>query len=176
MKSVSKIRRDISNKLFNESNAPGWYVWWFDEDGMKKILQPMIKELELTKIACKKIGEKDYYALYFGISKELKGRIVWHVAQQHTPSTVESSSLSTLRQTLSALLRLPMTQSENAVNEFMDNHCILEYDYCKTLADAQQREKSTLINGYFPLNIQSNKGVPKQATSKLTQLRKKYRK
>lgn len=176
MKSVSHIRSKISNKSFNVSNTPGWYIWWFDENGMKEILQPVINELDTTKIARKKIDGKDYYALYFGISKDLKGRIIWHVSQHHTPSSVKSGFLSTLRQTLSALLGLPMTQSEKAVNDFMDKHCVLEYDYCKTIAEAKQKEKSALTEGYYPLNIQSNKGVPKQATSKLTQLRKKYRK
>lgn len=174
MKSVSHIRSKISNKSFNVSNTPGWYIWWFDENGMKEILQPVINELDTTKIARKKIDGKDYYALYFGISKDLKGRIKWHIAQKHTDSQVKNGTISTLRHTIGSLLGLPMRKSEKAVNDFMDAHCVLEYYNCDTLEEAKAKETDALTKGYYPLNIQGNKAVPKDVLSQIRSSRKKF--
>ena len=172
--SVKQLRRDIVLKQLNVMPNPGYYIWWFDEQGMKQILKPL-KGVNYDSIASQKIGGKDYYALYFGISKDLKGRFRWHIAQKHSMSAVKSGFLSTLRKTLSGLLGIAMIDSESAVNTFIDKHCWLEYDYCQTYAVAVQKEKEALKKGYFPLNIQNNKGVEKAVVAELLKVRKHYR-
>ncbi len=157
------------------SNEPGWYRWWFDEDGTSTILKPLADLVQTSKLQQRKIDGKVYYALYFGISKELNNRLKWHITQHHTASSVKSGFLSTLRQTISALLGINMTDSENAVNDYIDKHCYLEYDCTSSHAAAKQIEASELSSGYYPLNIQENKVLPKDVQNKLKKLRKTYK-
>lgn len=173
LKRVSDLRADIANRQLDAKCAPGFYIWWFDTEGMKEILKPL-SGIEVRWIASRKIGGKDYYALYFGISKDLKGRIRWHVAQKHTASSAKHGFISTLRHTLGALLGLPMVDSEQAVNRFIDKHCMLEYENCATLQEAEEKETATLKSGYYPLNISKNVGVPATIVSQLKAMRKRY--
>lgn len=167
--------KQLKNDIAQICRKPGCYTWWFDEDGKSTILAPLADLLDFSKLTKKKIDGKDYYALYFGISKDLHARIKWHISQSHKQSAVKSGYLSTLRQTISALLGFDMTKSENEVNEFMNQHCILEYYYCKSEDDAREKEKLELQNNYYPLNIHSNKGVPKQARSELSRIRNRHK-
>ena len=171
MKPVSKLRDDISRRQLDALPAPGFYTWWFDAEGTSVILHPL-SGVDHSKVARRLIDGKEYFALYFGISSNLQERIKWHVAQRHARSSVEHGTISTLRHTLGSLLGFPMIESENAVNEFMDKHCVLDYHNCTTEDEAEQIETNMLRDGYFPLNISKNVGVPKSIVSQLKQLRK----
>ena len=173
MKPVSELRDAIASHSLDALPTPGYYTWWFDAEGMQIILCPL-EGVDDSRIARRMIGGKEYFALYFGISKNLLERIKWHVAQRHDASSVKHGTISTLRHTLGALLGLPMIESENAVNNFIDTHCVLEYYNCATEDEAEARETATLQTGYFPLNIAKNRGVPKGIVNQLKQLRKQY--
>ena len=173
MKSVKDLRADIANHRLDALPEPGYYTWWFDEQGKRVILQ-RLNGVDDSRILKRQIGGKTYHALYFGISSNLKERIKWHVAQPHDPSSVKHGTISTLRHTIGSLLGLPMIESERAVNDFIDTHCILEYYNCSTESEADEKETATLAQGYFPLNISKNKGVPHEIVDQLKQLRKEF--
>ncbi len=175
MDSIMNLRKQIAARVLNVSKNPGYYTWWLDEEGMRQILSPL-NGIDYSRIMKKLIGGKDYYALYFGISSNLNNRIKWHISQHHTQSSAKSGYLSTLRQTISALLGIDMTKSEQAVNKFMDDHCWLEFDNCASHVVAKQMEKNTLHNGYYPLNIQGNKGVDCKIGAQISGLRKEFKK
>lgn len=173
MKSVSELRADIAHHRLDALPTPGYYTWWFDVEGMRIILKPL-SGVDVSKVARCQIGGKEYYALYFGISGNLLERIKWHVAQPHKPSSVAHGTISTLRHTLGSLLGLPMIASESAVNEFMDRHCVLDYHNCATEDEADRLETNTLRDGYYPLNIAKNVGVPKAIVEQLKRYRKQF--
>ena len=115
--SVKHLR---NSKCVKVNQCPGYYIWWFKEKSIKKLLSPL-SNIDYNKLTSDGNG---YVALYFGISSKpsssLYKRARWHIFDKHTPSKVSSGTLSTLRQTLSALFGLDMTKSQDAVNKFMD--------------------------------------------------------
>ena len=134
---------------------------------------PLTQE-ELTKIQERKIEGECYLALYFGISKDMLARAKWHILQKHTLSAVRNGTLSTLRQTLSGLLKNRMTESENVVNQFIDDNCYWEWEYD---ADPKLRESKELSsdNECYPLNIQENMTVSKIVLKQLKEVRRHYK-
>lgn len=168
--SVKHLR---NSKCVKVNQCPGYYIWWFKEKSIKKLLSPL-SNIDYNKLTSDGNG---YVALYFGISSKpsssLYKRARWHIFDKHTPSKVSSGTLSTLRQTLSALFGLDMTKSQDAVNKFMDDNCEWEWHCTKSGKDAENVEKEELSTNYYPLNIKDNK-VLNPATA-LIALRKKYR-
>ena len=153
---INQLRQQIlQSRPTTVPKKSGFYRWWFPADIAKSMLSS-IPLVDINKIVKRNIGGKEYWLLYFGISSNLFNRIKWHVCQKHKPSAVRSGTLSTLRQTISSLLGIDETLSESDVNNVLD-----------------QKELST---GYYPLNIQKNKVVPKDILKKLKQLRKTYKK
>lgn len=174
--SIRNIRYNFLNKNNTIETLPGIYRWWFQEEGAMMILN-QLPNINLDMIPKKKINGILYFALYFGISKNLKERIKWHTCQHHTSSSVNSGFLSTLRQTLSSLLNTDMTKSENVLNRFIEENCYLEWDYTVTHQDAIDKEKQELTTVlYYPLNISNNKSTPKEIIDCVKSLRKKYNK
>jgi hypothetical protein len=138
----------------------------------------MDKWLKDNRFLIQSFDEEEYIALYFGISKDMRGRIRWHASQKHSPSAVSKGFLSTLRQTLSALLDIPMTESYQTINDFIDSNCIWEWTHTDTLEAARQVELNTLSPNspyYYPLNVESNHTIHKEAVKWLKQQRKEYR-
>jgi hypothetical protein len=180
IESVAQLRKMIENKTLAINNCPGVYRWWFREDVAQRLLSnlPQVD----TKRISKRIlddGNHCYWTLYFGISKNLKQRIVWHITQQHTRKSVESGFLSTLRQTISALLNQDMTKCkcQDDVNSIMDA-CYLEWEYVGTEEDADDIETKELSQSLYiyPLNVAKNKTVSKEHLKCLTKLRRDFRK
>ena len=113
----------------------------------------------------------------------------WDVTTSATPrelqavfsdfGTVESGlkhgTLSTLRNTLGALLGEDMSQSEGAVNEFIDSNCYWEWEYDESYKLRETDELSSTTKCY-PLNIQENKTVTKEVRKELSKLRKQHKK
>ena len=177
--SVAQLRTMMANKTLPVENTSGVYRWWFKED-VAQLLLSKLPNVDTEHIS-KRIfdGDNNYYwALYFGISKNLKQRIVWHISQTHTPTAVKSGFLSTLRQTISALLNQDMTKSQNAINNIMDSSCYWEWDYTETETEAENIETKELSqNSYiYPLNVAKNKTISEEHLKFLTKLRKEYRK
>lgn len=168
-----KFIKELRNDLTCVDEKPGYYTWWFDKTGTVLLLKA------LPAIDMSKIQEKDaYFALYFGIANNCRERINWHINQKHRVSAVKSGYLSTLRKTLSALLGKDMTQSEEAVNQFMDAHCQWTCEYTLSRKDAEDRETEELTHKpyLYPLNIQKNKNMDRMVIQRLKELRKKHKK
>ena len=157
---------------------PGFYRWWFKKEAAQSLIKNMTGWLtEDDKFLIQNFDGEEYIALYFGISKDMRGRIKWHANQKHTSSTVSKGFLSTLRQTLSALLETPMSQSYQAINDFIDCNCIWEWSYTDTCEAAHLVELSVLSQRdyYYPLNVKDNQTVHTDALKWLRQQRKEYR-
>lgn len=153
--------------------SPGIYVWWFKEEAAWQLLKPL-EPVDHSRLARRTIDGEPYVALYFGISRDLCGRIRWYVAQKHTPSAISREFLSTLRLTICALLGLPASVAEQAVNDFMDANCYLSFAHVPTFAEAEAEEADELSTNYYPLNLQGNKVVEATVLAKLKELRKAY--
>lgn len=176
---VHSLRALIQGKQLASlvDKTPGVYVWWFKESAAKQLLVPLKGvDWHHPHLQRRTIDGEGYVALYFGISRDLRGRITWHVAQRHTTSAVSRGFLSTLRLTLSALLALPASQAEQAVNDFIDKNCLLSFRNVLTLEDAEREELTELSTNYYPLNLQGNKKVDFSVRRALRELRKTYRK
>ena len=178
MKRVSDIRSTLKKggKVCDET--PGWYRWWCDKEAASRLLKPL--EVDIDKLSHKNIDGKECVAIYFGIStkgKGLNGRLKWHICQEHRPSAVINGTLSTFRQSLSALLGKKMVNAEAAINAFMDEHCFLEFHNANDAAEAKAMESQELNNGayFYPINIQDAKGTPEKVRKRLKELRKTYK-
>lgn len=176
---VSKVSDLRERKFKCVDKRPGFYRWWFKKETAESLIKNMGKWLtEKDKFLMQNFDGDAYIALYFGISKDMRTRIKWHSSDKHKPSSVSTGFISTLRQTLSALLEIPMTESEDAINNFLDNNCIWEWSYTDTHEMARQVELNTLSPNssyYYPLNVESNHTVHKDALKWLKLQRKEYR-
>ena len=173
---VSDLRVKLNDKTSGLTKSPGVYRWWFKESCVKDILSNLhLTTDEINKIQKDVINGETYYALYFGISKDMLGRAKWHILQKHTSSNVKHGALSTLRRTLSALLKIDMLKAEACVNQFMDNNCYWEWEYDSNPKSREIAELSSKVVCY-PLNIQENKTISKEVIKELKALRKMYKK
>ena len=172
---MNKPVKSIRTHLNELPQTPVVYKWWF-----KEIPQAVSghTKISLKAIAKRKFSGTTYYALYVGIGVDCRMRFKWHINQKHTQSNVKYGVLSTLRQTLSALLGIDMTQSEQAVNDYIDRNCLIEWqaypNYTKT--QLENIETQTIKNGYYPLNIVKNRTMDKSWLKDLKALRKNYKK
>lgn len=171
---ASELRIAVKGRNSLITRDPGIYRWWFDEEGAKAITRAL-PDVDFNSVQKRDIDGRVYYALYFGIAKSLRQRLNWHLNQRHSPSTVKKGFLSTLRQTLSALLGIPESETQQTVNDFQDRHCYVEFEQTSSRETAEDIERDELSEKYYPLNIQGNKGVPKQIINRLSELRKQYK-
>lgn len=171
IKSVKELRKE---GFVSVEGRPGVYTWWFRANAVDMLLKPLGK-VDKSRLLCKNIKGEKYLALYFGVAKNCCQRAAWHMNQHHTVAAVKSSFLSTLRHTLSALLKKNISLSEEAVNQFMDDNCEWEWQYTASKEEAEEIEKQQLKLKYYPLNIKGNQCVPKEFIKTLKSLRKKYK-
>lgn len=170
-----KDLKEQDPKFLSVAKGPGVYRWWFPRDLAEKLLMPLagvdVKRIRKEEI----IGGEEYWCLYLGIAKDLRQRIRWHACQKHSPSAVKHGFLSTLRQSISALLGLDQTMSAAAVSDVLEQ-CY--WDWCPTATKekAEAIEKEQLSSEYFPINIQGNKEVDLSVIKQLKELRKKHKK
>jgi hypothetical protein len=172
---VSVLRELLLQKRSRIEDIKGVYRWWFKNDAAKDL----ISELNLTQSDTERIQVRlmedgqEYWALYFGISTDMLSRAKWHILQPHTISAVKHGTLSTLRQTISALLNIPMSKSEDIVNAYIDANCYWEWEYNDNPEDIERKALSSSV--CYPLNIKENKTVSKSIISQLKILRKEYK-
>ena len=136
-----------------------------------------LNESEINRIQKRDIEGEEYWALYLGISNDMLGRAKWHILQKHSVSAVKHGTLSTLRQSLSALLDIDMSCSEEVVNMFIDNNCYWEWEY--TDKDNAKKEETNALRSddkCYPLNIQENHTVRKDIIKNLKRIRKEHKK
>lgn len=163
------------NDVTKVDKCPGIYRFWFDGLSMLDIWNPSnSKKLANLKSRCisTTVNDNRYFALYVGIDKDLRNRLRWHIDRGHPSNDHHSvrcvshspSTLSTLRQTLSALLRVDMTKSEKLVDDYMDRHCFVEWIYTGSHSIAKVLETlllSPITNHIYPLNIDGNNNIDK---------------
>ena len=173
---VSTLYKQLVNRASGIESIPGIYCWWFKREAAQNLLAKLpLTQKELAKIQEREIEGESYLALYFGISRDMLARAKWHILQKHSPSAVKHGTLSTLRQTLSALLGVDMSKSKDTVNDFIDSNCYWEYEYNANPKVIESTELSSTDKCY-PLNIQENKTVSKEVIKVLSTLRKTVRK
>ena len=174
LEKVSVLKQQIQQKTCNVPKSPGVYRWWFTEDDAHLLVKPFGNAINWCKIQKRNIDGKSYYALYVGISKDLFARLKWHIFQKHSQSAVKSGFLSTLRQTVSALLGIDQTKSQNCVSALLER-CYWEWE---TMPNPEMWEKDELQQKdyYYPLNLQNNQSFPKELQKELSRLRKNFKK
>lgn len=152
-----KIRDENTRQQI--STQPGFYRWFMPPELVQKLKVP-IDECEYI--------EDQGYLVYVGIAKSMRQRLVWHVTQKHLPSSVKSGFLSTLRQTLSGLARVPMDDTDT-VDRIIDQ-MFVEFEYCESKEEAHSIENDYFRTHVLPLNIMGNQHPFSQ---ELKRLRKK---
>lgn len=165
------------------SKQAGVYRWWFPEESAKSLLSAL-NGVDYESIEKKTINDKQYWCLYFGSSSDLVQRFYWHTTQAHSATAIKNSALSTLRQTICALLKINQSDAtaKQKVDDVLDE-CYWEWYATSSIEEAKKIEKKQLENGYYPLNIQNNEGVRNKhknvkpsIPTQLTDLRKQYKK
>lgn len=169
-----KDLKEKDPKFLSVAKEPGVYRWWFPRDLAEKLLKPLA-DVDTKQISKEIVDGEEYWCLYVGIAKDLRQRIRWHACQKHSPSAVKHGFLSTLRQSISALLGLDQTMSAADVSDVLEK-CYWDWSPTATKEDAEDIEKEQLISGYFPINIQGNKNVDPAVIKRLKELRKKHKK
>ena len=159
------------------SDKPGVYQWWASKSDLLFILQALGMQFPNVQ---NDLEEQDgYYCIYVGIAwrESLRSRLNWHINQKNTISSVKSKFLSTLRQSIAAVLGVPMTDTD-AVNDFMDRLQVSygEMDFAIRSQDAKQAahgwERNKFNSGkLYILNIQGNRTHPQSPCKKLRELR-----
>lgn len=163
-----------TNNFVKVNREPGCYKWWFREECVGTLLN------QLPNIDSDRLihDSKGFVALYIGIATELRDRARWHILPNphHARRGVFNTAVSTLRVSLSALLELDVTQSEQIINDFMDNNCEWEWVPAPHRIIAESWELQELAINYYPLNIDDNLVVDLQAIDRLKELRKLHKK
>ena len=169
-----KLLKEQDPRFTSIPKEPGIYRWWFPKETAQQLLSS-IHGIETNRICKEVIQGEEYWCLYFGIAKDLRQRIRWHACQKHTASAVKHGILSTLRQSISALLQLDQTTSTDKVSELLER-CYWDWLSTASKEDAKIIEKREISKGYFPINIQENKSVAPTVLAQLKSLRKKHKK
>ena len=169
-----KILKEQDPRFTSIPKESGIYRWWFPKETAQQLLSS-IHGIETNRICKEVIQGEEYWCLYFGIAKDLRQRIRWHACQKHTASAVKHGILSTLRQSISALLQLDQTMSTDKVSELLER-CYWDWLSTASKEDAKIIEKREITKGYFPINIQENKSVAPTVLAQLKSLRKEHKK
>lgn len=161
-----------NSKFAGVCTNPGHYFLWVEENEANKQLSKLsTAKFNLRKM---KINGGDYVCVYVGIASSLKERLKWHICQSHTPASIKSGRISTLRKTISALLGINLSASEGSVNDWLDEYCYFEWGSNGTKEEAEIIEDNHLSKTggvQYPLNIVHNNTVSKGIRDKLKKLR-----
>ena len=174
---VSELRKRLENRTIGIEKKGGVYCWWFKREMAQTLLVKLpLTQDELAKIQKRDIDSEEYWALYFGISKDMLSRAKWHITKKHSALAVKHGTVSTLRNTLGALLGINMSDSEKTINDLMDKNCYWEWDYTEEFKKIEHDELSSKNEKCYPLNIQDNTTVSQPVLKKLSQLRSLHKK
>lgn len=162
IESVAELRKQLNSKgSFPIKSSSGVYRWWFPKNEAEKLLKKFKSPMQHSGriLQAWNIDGTPYYALYFGMSSNLRRRIRWHICGPFKKST--------LRRTLRALV------APNEVDKLIDS-CFLEWQYTKDKAMAKKIEKEELKQKIFayPLNIQENCTMSREWIKELKNKRK----
>lgn len=168
--SVVQLRQLMSSRPFVlVDSSPGVYRWWFPKNEKDRILglvagRTIPSQLNLLE---RKIGNKKYYALYFGESEKLKDRIHDHIKGPFSNSTFRRTLRATLAQGLSECY------DSEIVDSCIDT-CYWEWEYTSCHKEVETAELCQK-NIAYPLNIENNHTVSQEWIDVLKQLREKMK-
>lgn len=170
IESVAELRKQLNSKgSFPIKSSPGVYRWWFPKNEAEKLLKKFKSPMQHSGriLQAWNIDGTPYYAIYFGMSSNLRRRIRWHICGPFKKST--------LRRTLRALVA-PNANEKTAgknVDKLIDS-CFLEWQYTSDEKMAKAREKDELnqITFAYPLNIQENRTMSREWIKELKEKRK----
>jgi hypothetical protein len=145
----------------NFPSQSGVYYWYITPTGAS--------QLGIDVSNC--FQKEDKYLVYIGLAKNLNERLDWHLNDAHSNSSIKSGFVSTLRQTLSALLVGEMVTSKEVVDHFLRKEMKVEYEVC---SNYKERELELISKYDLPLNLKNNSKHP--FYKKLKQLRKDSKK
>lgn len=168
IQSAAILRQQIQNRSLGVEKRPGVYRWWFPKAQAEELLAHFLSPMRLDgrELQERTLQGTPYLALYFGISSDMSRRIRWHIRGPFKSST--------LRRTLRAIL-IPDADDNTAeyrVNQLIDR-CLWEWEYTKTVEDAECRETEELAQKKFayPLNISKNNTMPPEWIAELKKMR-----
>lgn len=121
----------------------GVYYWYITKQGAD--------QLGIDVGGCKVKNNK--YLVYIGLAKNLNERLNWHYNDKHSLSAIKSGFVSTLRQTLSALLVGEMVTAKKIIDKFLREEMEVEYEVCKNY---REKELQLIISHNLPLNLKNN--------------------
>jgi len=149
IESGATLRKQIGNRNFIVKDSPGYYCWWFPEKIANCIINQFATAIDTSKIQKRNINNETFWALYFGISKDMKRRGRWHIKGPFKSSTFRRS------------LRAILLADEKGVDDVIDQ-CYWEWDYCTSVCDAEKIETKELSSTtcIYPLNIDKNIAAP----------------
>jgi hypothetical protein len=151
----------IRSQNIKITNGPIVYYWWFNIACFEQLFKFLRQEIDLNQIKIKEINEIHYGLLYIGKGKNGNDRLVkYHIldSQNFHTTGVKNGRLSSLRQTLCGLLNYPMSTSQNDIDKFIDENCLVDFNTC-ILEDLKNIENYEITNNYLPLNYQHTKGI-----------------
>lgn len=141
-KILSQMRGGIVYELDKKSIAEGpvLYRWWFPKNFVDALIDKF-KNLDKSDLERKEINGYNYYALYFGQSKDGLTRFKAH-----------TSGNSTLRRTLDAICKdLTRIDIKNLIND-----CYFEWVEVDNENLLECLEAMCIVSGKYPLNIEGN--------------------
>jgi hypothetical protein len=155
---------DIRKKHIQITRNSIIYYWWFKLECLPTLLRNFEKgncPVDLSKIRTFNFENTEFALLYVGKGKNGNGRLVkYHIhdSSDFHSKGVENGRLSSLRTTLCGLLNLPMSQNREAINNFMDDYCMVEWIEVdqETLDELEQ---ARIRMEYLPLNYQHTLGI-----------------
>lgn len=153
-----------NNKILrNFPRLAGWYKFW----AKRKVVELWLKDFPelLEKLTKKEFFGETYYYVYVGITQNesVADRLNWHINQPNTFQHIIVGTLSTLRQSVAALMylqgRAPF--SNKATEEVMGDMVVefepfFEIRNTANVAKVEEIERNEMANNVLILNIKGN--------------------
>ena len=164
--------RDIRSNPALISDSRGLYKWWCKLEVLEGIANAL--QFDIGNCQIEKDDEYGLFCVYVGVAvkETLRKRIKWHMGN-HTPGAVKHKTLSTLKQSLSAVVKHNMSHKyADELNDYMDNFFVSE-DMINAAREDIYEEEKRLLSGLnqplYILNIQENKHTqaPKKVLKKM---------
>jgi hypothetical protein len=134
----------------------GIYFWWVNSEAAA-VIDNLSPNTQMGMCQKRDIKGEEYSLVYVGLAKNLSSRVKdWHIKQKHSDSAVRSGFISTLRQTIAALLGKNLYAQE-AINDFQNKYMLVGFIETE---DYKVEELKFIGSCSLPLNIRDNKTHP----------------
>lgn len=162
-------------------NKPGYYKWWANQDDFKTIIDKLDVQYGTIEPYLDKSADDALICIYIGIAakESLRKRLDWHINDPHTESRVKNGTLSTLRQSISSVIKGNQFDKD-ATNDFMNRLYIEWFEIDAPIKSEKAKmelhtvECTAMKNYLYVLNIQDNKHkAAKPIKTQLKLIRKK---